>query len=67
MVQFNIGLDGKWIVTKHLAEHSHSLCSTSERFLLPSLRKVSTEHLLLVKELRDLGVQVADAFHGLIK
>ena len=62
MIQFNINLDGKWNVTKRVAKHNHPLCGTNEQHLLSSHRKVSTEDLLFVTELRDAEVRVADAF-----
>ena len=67
MIQFNIDLDGKWIVTKHVAKHNHPLGSSNKRYLLPSHRKVSSEDLMFVKELKDARIGVVDAFCSLIK
>jgi len=57
--------DGKWIVTRHDTEHNHALYSPSKRHLLPSHREVSEEDILFVKQLRELGIRVADAYRVL--
>ena len=66
-VQFRIDEDGKWIVTQHDTERNHDLCSPSKQHLLPSHRGVSEEDILFVKQLRELGIGLADAYRVLKK
>jgi len=43
------------------------LCSPSKRHLLPSHREVYEEDILFVKQLRELGIGIADAYRVLKK
>ncbi|XP_019168023.1 PREDICTED: protein FAR1-RELATED SEQUENCE 12-like [Ipomoea nil] len=42
LVQFDVGGDGMWTVTKHVKEHNHELCSFGKSHLLWSHRRVET-------------------------
>ena len=64
--EFHIDVDGKWIATRHEIEHNHLLCSPSKGHLLPSHRKVSEHDILFVKQLRELGIRVANTYHCLL-
>ena len=61
-IQFHVDEDGKWIVTRHETDHDHALYSPSKRHLLPSHREVSEEDISFVKQLRESGIGIADAY-----
>jgi len=66
-IQFHIDEGGKWIVTRYDTEHNHALCSLSKRHLLHLYREASEGDILFVKQLREAGIGVADAYRMLKK
>ena len=66
-IQFHIDKDAKWTATHHDIEHNPPLCSPSKLHLLPSHQEVSDEDILFIKQLRESGVGVAEAYRVLKK
>ncbi|XP_019189715.1 PREDICTED: protein FAR1-RELATED SEQUENCE 5-like [Ipomoea nil] len=60
LVQFEVGGDGMWTVTKHVKEHNHELCSFGKSHLLRSHRKVGNNNLEYLKDMKNSGVELAD-------
>ncbi|XP_019190803.1 PREDICTED: protein FAR1-RELATED SEQUENCE 7-like [Ipomoea nil] len=59
-VQFDVGDDGLWTVTKHEKVHNHELCVFNKSHLLRSHRSVGDNQLLYLQGLKDSGVALAD-------
>ncbi|XP_019163092.1 PREDICTED: protein FAR1-RELATED SEQUENCE 7-like [Ipomoea nil] len=64
-VQFDVGGDGMWTVTKHLKEHNHELCSFGKSHLLRSHRRVGNNQLEYLKDMKSSGVALADGMRFL--
>ncbi|XP_019198749.1 PREDICTED: protein FAR1-RELATED SEQUENCE 12-like [Ipomoea nil] len=64
-VQFDVGDDGLWIVTKHEKVHNHELCVFNKSHLLRSHRSVGDNQLLYLQGLKDSGVALADGIRFL--
>ncbi|XP_019167282.1 PREDICTED: protein FAR1-RELATED SEQUENCE 5-like [Ipomoea nil] len=64
-VQFDVGDDGLWTVTKHEKVHNHELCVFNKSHLLRSLRSVGDNQLLYLQGLKDSGVALADGIRFL--
>ncbi|XP_019166930.1 PREDICTED: protein FAR1-RELATED SEQUENCE 5-like [Ipomoea nil] len=58
-VQFDVGEDGLWTVTKHVKVHNHELCAVDKSHLLRSHRNVGDNQLLYLKDLKKSGVAMA--------
>ncbi|XP_019160719.1 PREDICTED: protein FAR1-RELATED SEQUENCE 2-like [Ipomoea nil] len=59
-VQFDVGDDGLWTVTKHEKVHNHELYVFNKSHLLRSHRSVGDNQLLYLQGLKDSGVALAD-------
>ncbi|XP_019161018.1 PREDICTED: protein FAR1-RELATED SEQUENCE 5-like [Ipomoea nil] len=66
-VQFDVGGDGMWTVTKHLKEHNHELCSFGKSHLLRSHRRVGNNQLEYLKDMKSSGVALADGMRMVTK
>ncbi|XP_019192714.1 PREDICTED: protein FAR1-RELATED SEQUENCE 5-like [Ipomoea nil] len=64
-VQFDVGDDGLWTVTKHEKVHNHELCVFNKSHLLRSHRSVGDNQLLYLQGLKDSGVALADGIRFL--
>ncbi|XP_019154687.1 PREDICTED: protein FAR1-RELATED SEQUENCE 5-like [Ipomoea nil] len=64
-VQFDVGEDGLWTVTKHVKVHNHELCAVDKSHLLRSHRNVGDNQLLYLKDLKKSGVAMADGIRFL--
>ncbi|XP_019189427.1 PREDICTED: protein FAR1-RELATED SEQUENCE 7-like [Ipomoea nil] len=64
-VQFDVGKDGLWTVTKHIKVHNHELCAVDKSHLLRSHRNVGDNQLLYLKDLKKIGVAMADGIRFL--
>ncbi|XP_019190297.1 PREDICTED: protein FAR1-RELATED SEQUENCE 5-like [Ipomoea nil] len=64
-VQFDVGDDGLWTVTKHEKMHNHELCVFNKSHLLRSHRSVGDNQLLYLQGLKDSGVALADGIRFL--
>ncbi|XP_019174289.1 PREDICTED: protein FAR1-RELATED SEQUENCE 5-like [Ipomoea nil] len=58
-VQFDVGGDGLWTVAKHMKMHNHELCDLDKSHLLRSHRRVGSNQLSCLKDLKQSGVGVA--------
>ncbi|XP_019188786.1 PREDICTED: protein FAR1-RELATED SEQUENCE 5-like [Ipomoea nil] len=59
-VQFDVGGDGRWTVTKHVKVHNHELCALDKSHLFRSHRRVRNNQISYLKDLKKSGVAVAD-------
>ncbi|XP_019164306.1 PREDICTED: protein FAR1-RELATED SEQUENCE 5-like [Ipomoea nil] len=59
-VQFDVGEDGLWTVTKHVKVHNHELCALDKSHLLRSHRRLGDNQLLYLKDLKKSSVALAD-------
>ncbi|XP_019185064.1 PREDICTED: protein FAR1-RELATED SEQUENCE 12-like [Ipomoea nil] len=64
-VQFDVGDDGLWTVTKHEKVHNHKLCLFNKSHLLRSHKSVGDNQLLYLQGLKDSGVALVDGIRFL--
>ncbi|CAH9079359.1 unnamed protein product [Cuscuta epithymum] len=66
-LQFSIGVDGDWTVSKHIIHHNHAFCAIGQRHLLKSHRGVDREYLEFIMLMKESGTKVSDIHRMLQK